>query len=242
VWYEAVWYEAGVSDLLDAMPYLRADLTALADTERAAQMSAYLQNRFSCFGVSTVDRRRIARPLLHAASASSSHELLGFAAACWDQPEREFQYIGSDLLRRWSRNLVPEDLPTIEIFVRSKSWWDTVDQLAAWVVGPLVAETPDLALVMDRWISDENIWIARTALLHQLSFKEHTDVTRLFAYAEQRAADREFFLRKAIGWALRQYARTDAKAVRAFVARNEASLSGLTKREALKHLGESAAE
>ena len=100
----------------------------------------------------------------------------------------------------------------------------------------MVTTHPELAEEMDLWVESEDMWIARTAILHQLMFKDRTDTNRLFAYCEMRMADNEFFIRKAIGWALRHYARTDPDAVRAFVNRNEQDLSGLSKREALKHL------
>jgi 3-methyladenine DNA glycosylase AlkD len=98
-----------------------------------------------------------------------------------------------------------------------------------------------LADEMDRWIDDADIWVARTAILHQLSYKSATDGDRLFAYARSRAGDTEFFIRKALGWALRQYAREEPDRVRAFVAANRSHLSGLTVREALKHIGDTAA-
>ena len=90
--------------------------------------------------------------------------------------------------------------------------------------------------VMDQWINSENIWVARTAILHQLFYKADADPDRLFEYCIRRAGDKEFFIRKALGWALRQYSRVDPEGVRAFVAENEAELSGLTKREALKYV------
>jgi 3-methyladenine DNA glycosylase AlkD len=104
------------------------------------------------------------------------------------------------------------------------------------VVGPLVSRYPDLALTMDDWIASDNIWLARTAIIHQERFKDRTDVERLFSYCLLRAADRDFFIRKAIGWALREYSKTDADAVRRFVADHGSELSPLSQREALKWL------
>lgn len=100
-------------------------------------------------------------------------------------------------------------------------------------VGPLVRANPLLRKTMDDWISSENFWLARTAILHQLHYKKETDADRLFSYCLRRAADTEFFIRKAIGWALREYSKTDAQAVRQFV-RNHPELSGLSTREAMK--------
>ena len=127
-------------------------------------------------------------------------------------------------------------LADVEPLITSKSWWDTVDSLAGHTVGVLVAQHPELASTMDEWISSEDIWLARTAILHQLGYKAKTDRDRLFAYCLRRAADREFFIRKAIGWALREYSKTDAKAVHAFVRTNAGTLSSLSSKEALKWL------
>ncbi len=135
----------------------------------------------------------------------------------------------------------PAFLPVAEHMIATKSWWDTVDLLAANVVGPLVAATPALRSEMDRWLVSDDLWLARSALLHQLKWKGDTDADWLFAACLTRAGDTEFFLRKAIGWALREYSKTDAAAVRRFVSDHDAELSGLSKREALKWLDRRAA-
>ncbi len=127
-------------------------------------------------------------------------------------------------------------MPRVERLIRTKSWWDTVDVLAGHVVGPLVARNPGLTATIDAWIDDADFWIVRTAILHQLGYGADTDADRLFGYVDRRCSDTEFFIRKACGWALRQYARTDPEAVRAFVLDRGDRLSGLTRREALKHL------
>jgi 3-methyladenine DNA glycosylase AlkD len=111
-----------------------------------------------------------------------------------------------------------------------------VDTLAAHTVGPLVAAHPSLLDTMDDWIDDENLWLIRTAILHQLTYKQHTDAGRLFRYCAAQATHRDFFIRKAIGWALRQYDRTDPTAVRSFVDEHRTELSPLSVREAVRHL------
>ena len=113
--------------------------------------------------------------------------------------------------------MAAEHLDDVGRYITTKSWWDTVDGLAAWTAGPLVAANPELLATMDRWIVSDNICLARTAIIFQLGYKDRTDADRLFRYAAARAEDTEFFIRKAIGWALRQYAREDADAGRAFV-------------------------
>jgi 3-methyladenine DNA glycosylase AlkD len=111
-----------------------------------------------------------------------------------------------------------------------------VDTLAAHTVGPLVAAHPVLVATMDAWVTDENMWLARTAILHQLRYKERTDADRLFRYCTLQAGHRDFFIRKAIGWALRDYARTNPDAVRRYVDEHRSILAPLSIREASKHL------
>ncbi len=224
-----------MSDLLDQALELRTLLTAASDPNAAKQMAAYLKDQFEFFGVKTPQRRAIQKPLLTIARASEARDVVAFADWCWHQPEREFQYVGCDLLRATNKRLPLDAFDTIESFLVRKSWWDTVDTLAVHTVGAMVTAYPGLVDQMDDWIDSDNVWLARTAIIHQLMYKDKTDVDRLFWYCEARKGDTEFFIRKAIGWALRQYARTDPGAVRTFVAAND-DLSGLSKREALKHL------
>jgi 3-methyladenine DNA glycosylase AlkD len=161
-------------------------------------------------------------------------ELAAVARALWREPEREFQHTGCDYVRAHIGVAGPSFLDeVIHELVTTKSWWDTVDALAAHAAGPLVRDHPELVLVMDRWIESDDFWVARTALLHQLTYKRHTDEDRLFRYCRRRAADREFFIRKAIGWALRSYAAVAPDAVAAFV-RATPDLSPLSVREATK--------
>ncbi len=217
------------------IPELRAALAEVGDPERAAQMAGYMKDRFEFFGVASPARRATQKPILTAAKGADQQDLLAFAEACWAEPKREFHYVAADVLRKHNVALSATALARVQALITTNSWWDTVDSLAAWTVGPLVLRHPQLTGAMDKWISDKNIWLARTAIIHQLSYKDQTDPDRLFAYAVQRAEDTEFFIRKALGWALRQYARVDPEAVAEFVAANP-QLSGLTKREALKHL------
>jgi len=205
------------------------------DEARAGPMADYLRHQFAFIGLGSQARRTVDRAVLAGRSAPTEADLRELALRCWAQPEREYQYFAVEYLRRWVPKLpASEDfLGTAEALIRSKSWWDTVDELAAHVVGPLVLLHPTLVLTMDDWIDSPDLWIARTAILHQLAYKDRTDADRLFAYCLRRASERDFFIRKAIGWALRQYSRVDEEAVRGFVAANSGSLSPLSCREAL---------
>lgn len=216
---------------------LQAELEAVAVAADAEPMRAYMKDRFAFLGVKTPARRDVSRSFVAAGGDVDPSELPEIAARLWEYDYREYQQIGCDLLKRWRRRLEPDAIGTLEQLITTKSWWDTVDVLAAHVVGTLVSRHDELLDVMDDWICDNDLWLVRSAILHQLFYKDSTDTDRLFGYAERQMGHDDFFIRKAIGWALRQYARTDASAVITFVAEHENALSGLTKREALKHIG-----
>ncbi len=218
------------------MAALRRRLEAASAPDRAELMSAYLRNQFPFLGIGAKDRRAATRPTLVAAKTASTDELIAFAAACWEEPEREFAYVACDVLRTQAPRLEPRHLDAVRSLLTARSWWDTIDPLATRTVGTMVRTNPELVGTMDHWVHSDNFWLARTAILHQLLYGEATDAHRLFSYAQARAGDDEFFVRKAIGWSLRQYARIDPQAVRTFVSAHDAALSSLTKREALKHL------
>lgn len=207
-----------------------------ADEDVAAGMSAYMRDQFEFHGIKARQRRALDRTVTsRGPSRPAHHYLVNVARDCWERPQREFQYFAVDYLRGHPRRLDPPFVELAREFVTTKSWWDTVDALAGGVIGPFLAFHGRMD-VMDGWIRDDDIWVVRSALLCQLTFKEDTDVERLFTYCLLRAGDTDFFVRKAIGWALRQYARTDPVAVRRFVVANEAVLSPMSRREALKHL------
>jgi 3-methyladenine DNA glycosylase AlkD len=168
--------------------------------------------------------------------APTEAQLRTVAVACWALPEREYQYFACDWLQRHVRVCGPGILGTARALITTKSWWDTVDPLATRFVGALVTAHPQLRTDMDRWSADENMWVVRTAILHHLHHGAATDTDRLFGYCARQAEHPDFFVRKAIGWALRQYARTDPAAVRNFVAGHRDRLSPLSVREAMKHL------
>lgn len=215
---------------------LTAAYRPAADPERAAQTTAYLRGVAPFLGIPAPRRRELSRAVLYGTSRPAEADCAAIALRCWRLPEREYHYFAVDFLRRHVRRCSSGFLPVVRHLVVTTSWWDTVDTLAAHVVGGLVAADPELAAAMDEWIEDDDLWIARTALLHQLRFKDATDTGRLFGYCLRRADHRDFFIRKAVGWCLREYAKTGPAAVRAFVDGHRAELSPLSVREALKHL------
>ena len=207
-----------------------------ADPVRAAGAAAYMRGQFPFLGLTAPQMTQLNRSVLAHLPKPAEPDLIAVAAACWARPEREYQYFACAYLRRHAEAGSAALLATAGELVTTKSWWDTVDTLAAHTVGPLVASHPAFVATMDAWVDDENLWLVRTAILHQLRYKERTDATRLFRYCARQAAHRDFFVRKAIGWALREYARTDPAAVRSFVDGHRATLAPLSVREATRHL------
>ncbi len=199
-------------------------LSAAGDPERARQMAAYLRGQFPFYGVTSTERRQLTRPILKAHAQADLREL-------WAHPQREVHYCACE-----HAEMHGASLPTLESLITTKSWWDTVDTLASHSVGKLVLKHPELHETMDAWSQADNMWLRRTSLIYQLSYKNQTDEARLFRNVERLAHEQEFFIRKAIGWALRQYARVAPEAVSDFLRKNKHQLSGLSWREATKHL------
>ncbi|MFI8520158.1 DNA alkylation repair protein [Streptomyces sp. NPDC085481] len=209
---------------------------AAGDPFRAQEMVAYMKGVAPFLGLRTPERRTLSRTVLDGTPAPDEADCTAIALRCFALPEREYHYFAVDYLRRHVKRCSSAFLPVARTLVTTVSWWDTVDHLAAHVVGGLVAADPALAARMDEWIADDDLWPARTALLHQLRFKAATDTGRLFSYCLLRSGHPDFFIRKAIGWSLREYARTDPDEVRAFVTAHTSRLSPLSVREALKNL------
>lgn len=151
----------------------------------------------------------------------------------WLQPQRELQMVAVDLLIKYKNQLPPSFLADLEWLITTKSWWDTVDMLASHVTAALYhhAETQDY---LSHWRQSDNIWLRRSAILYQLKFKQHTDEKWLFGILKENQSDNEFFIQKAIGWALREYSKTNPDAVISFI--NQQGIQGLAKREGLKWL------
>jgi 3-methyladenine DNA glycosylase AlkD len=214
-----------------------AAFVPLADTERATAMKAYLLNQFEFLGLPAPVRRQAVRAL--GKVVWTRETLLRTSAQLWQKPEREYRYTAVDLLRQLSRLLQVQDLPTLRDLLQRESWWETVDGLSA-VISEVLHRAcqaeAHAADVMDEWVCHPDFWVRRSAMLHQLGWRLDTHEQRLFGYALQLAHEKEFFIRKAIGWALRDYARWQPQAVTDFVVQHRTQLSPLTVREATKHL------
>ncbi|MFM7774338.1 MAG: DNA alkylation repair protein [Candidatus Kapaibacterium sp.] len=205
------------------------------DAERAVAMSAYMRNRFAFYGIASVPRAQILKSVCEEAGFPSPDEARSIVRLLWELPERELQYAAVDIMLRLKRHFTTDDVPLLEDLITAKSWWDTVDSLAPRIAGPVFAADPaNMTPVIRRWIHHPDFWLNRSAIILQLGYKDRTDTDLLTHAIRPHLGSREFFLRKAICWALRQYSYTDARWVTEFVASHD--LSPLSEREALKAL------
>lgn len=205
---------------------------ANADSKRAIDMARYMKNRFEFFGIPSPLRKSIEREFVKKEGKPTLNELPAIIQLAYQKPQREFQYFINELTEKYVKEFPQDFIETAQFMIVTKSWWDTVDAIAADIAGTLVLNYPVLVKRMDEWIESDNMWLQRTAILHQLRYKKQTDEKRLFDYCLKHASQKEFFIRKAIGWALREYSKTNPVAVKKFV--NETPLTNFSKNEALK--------
>ncbi|MFC7686441.1 DNA alkylation repair protein [Ureibacillus sp. GCM10028918] len=205
------------------------------DLDYASWSKNYMRNQFEFIGIRTPIRRKLTKQFFKEFGVPAKENLPDVILRLWELPEREYQKAALDILEREKKTFTPEDMPWLSSLLTNKSWWDTVDVLAPHIMGHLFKTYPELlSQYADKWIIDENFWLQRTALLYQLGFKNTTDEERLFQYILLRADSEEFFVQKAIGWVLRQYAKINPTKVKEFVTSSQ--LKPLSKREALKNL------
>ena len=209
-------------------------LLALRDEARAPQMSAYMRNQFPFLGISTGPRKAAYKKFLATAKKDKNVDF-DFVDLCFERDEREFQYAGIDYLLAIQNLLSPEDLPKLKQYIQTKSWWDTVDGLDG-VVGSIVQRYPECKPILLEWSVEDNIWLRRVAIDHQLGFKEKTDTSLLAEIIKNNLNQKEFFINKAIGWSLRDFSKTNPDWVRAFLSAHEDGLSNLSIREGSKYV------
>ena len=223
--------------LVDAV---RAALAARADAQRAADQQRYMKSVMPYRGLTAAVLRTALRDVFAAQPLTDRATWAATVRALWDEATfREERYAAIALVRRpahrtWATRRAV--VPLLRHMIVTGAWWDYVDELATRCVGPVLAAHPQESTLMRHWAVDENLWLRRTAILVQLHFAADTDRRLLIDCIEPNLADREFFIRKAIGWALRQVARTDPAWVTAVATDWGDQLSPLSRREALKHV------
>jgi 3-methyladenine DNA glycosylase AlkD len=215
-----------------------AELRRAADPARAPQMQAYMKSSMPYLGVPLPVTRRIARSAAASNPPADVPDLLASATALWRGAKyREERYAAAELTGLAMAAGRLEMLPLYREMIVTGAWWDHVDGISERIGGLLLAHRPVIEPVIRQWSTDPDSWLRRSSIISQLALKQRTDVVLLTDVIEPNLADREFFIRKAIGWALRQYARVDPDWVRAFVDGHAAAMSPLSRREAMKHLG-----
>lgn len=204
--------------------------------ERAKQQAAYMKHKFSYFGLTSPQRRKLQKPFLAKQFLPSKEIAFQICKELWLQPQREFHYFSQELVSKYQNQIEKKDLKLFEWMITHNSWWDTIDFIAPTLVGNYFLKFPEMRqIVLDKWLHSNNIWLQRSCLLFQLKYKSNTDTYFLKYCIENLIGSKEFFINKAIGWILRQYSRTDANWVIDFVNEHP-NLANLSKKEALRLL------
>lgn len=207
-----------------------------ADPIQAEPMKKYMRDQFEYLGIKSPQFKVLMKDFLAANGMPPVRDLDVILRDLWALPQREFQYAAVGLLGRSEKELPASFTKTIEYLLVTKSWWDTVDTISGGTLGVHFRRFPDVrAKYLAKWRTSDNFWLRRACILFQLNYKKETDFDLLCEIICENLDSKEFFINKAIGWSLRQYARIDPKAVKRFV--KATSLHPLSRREALKHIG-----
>ncbi|MBI1270652.1 DNA alkylation repair protein [bacterium] len=220
-----------------AKKLVRRELRAVSDSKKAVEMAQYMKSAMPFYGVQKPDRIPIFRQLSRDYAPTCQSEYIKIVETLWEGDHREERYLAIDYAQKFVRFADCASLPLFEHMIRTGAWWDFIDPIASALVGSVLqSERQSVAAVLNKWIEDEDLWIRRTAILSQLKHKKATDRTMLFEFCLKTMHEREFFIRKAIGWALREYSYSEPEAVKEFLLANKSELSPLSFREGAKHL------
>lgn len=215
---------------------LENTFAANTKAENALPMAKYMKDLFPFYGIKTDERRAILKSVCKKHQAEIDSNARTIAWELFLKKERELQYCGIEIIMKsLKNNYIIEDIVWIEKLLITNSWWDSVDTISKYILGSYLKQFPtEIATVVQRFSNAENIWLNRSVILFQLGYKSTTDFHLLQSLCLNHSNSNEFFIRKAIGWALREYAKTDPDAVRKFVL--ESNLKPLSKKEALKNI------
>lgn len=207
-----------------------------ADPLKAAPMKKYMRDQFEYLGIKSPQMTKLHKEFIAERGLPPLTELDEIVRDLWGLPQREFQYLALGLIGGFEKKVDEDFITTLEYLITTKSWWDTVDTIAGHPVGTMFKRFPAVKKTyLKKWRKSENFWLRRTTLLFQLGYKEDTDFELLCDLVRENLGSDEFFINKAIGWALRQYAHTNPEPVRKFVKATK-ELSPLSRREALKNI------
>lgn len=210
------------------------DIENSRDSEQAVQMSAYMRDQFPFLGIHTPQRKALCQEYFKIAKKEKQVDWV-FINSCWEQSYREFQYVAVDYLVLMQKYLTPMDVPKLKELLVAKSWWDTIDGLDK-VVGSIAWVYPEVNDILLEWSTDENFWLRRVAIDHQILRKDKTNTELMEKIILNNLGQSEFFINKAIGWSLRAYSKTNPDWVRGFIKRYRDRLAPLSIKEAGKYL------
>jgi len=197
---------------------------------KAIPMKHYMRDQFEYVGIQTPLRRKISKPFLKKDKLPLISELESIIREFWMLEGREFQYFAQELAMKYIKVIPKDFISTYEFMIVNKSWWDTIDIIAKKLIGPYMIRFPEeRELLLEKWLSSQNIWLQRTCLLFQLGYKENTDAGRLFQIIERLKSIDEFFIQKAIGWALREYSKVNPAVVCDYISSTELSKLAFTE-------------
>jgi len=220
----------------DYIHQIAQTLSAEADPATASQMKRYMRNKFEFLGIKAPKLRSLSKPLLAKEQLPPENQVPDITTELWQLPQREYQYFAIELLKKHLKNTPEEWIGLYEKLIIQKSWWDTVDGLAAWLVGNYFRLYPgQIKPYTKNWMDSENIWLQRTCLIFQLKYKDKTDFELMKSFIIPLQNSNEFFIKKAIGWALREYSKTNPEAVSEFAERHP--ISKLSYNEATRLIG-----
>ena len=218
-----------------ALEQLREVFAQNAHPEKALGMAKYMKNLFPFVGISSPERKNMVVELRKDFKPKNAQELKNWVSLLWEMPEREYQYVGMDYLQKDVNLLEIEDIAYFEFLITTKSWWDSIDLISGNYLGKFLIKYPEIfEETVVRFSKSENMWLNRAAIICQLSYRERTNTDLLERAIVPHLESKEFLHQKAIGWALRQYGKTNPQWVKDFVASH--TLKPLSRREALRLL------
>ncbi|UAA37684.1 DNA alkylation repair protein [Paraneptunicella aestuarii] len=223
-------------DLHPFVKLVKARLEQSADPGKAVQMQAYMKTSQPFYGVQAAERKKQISEIKKQHPLSSFDEYQTIILQLWQSPHREEMYQALEVAERFRQFRTPEAMPLYEYLIETANNWDTLDWIATKLVGDLVLKHPELESFLITWREHSSFWVRRAALLAQLKHKKDTNLQLLADSITALMHEKEFFIQKAIGWVLRELAKTNPDWVSMFVNQHEAQLSGLSKREALKYV------
>lgn len=221
---------------MDFINALKASFINHSSSENKLAMEAYMKHKFEFYGIKSPDRKSIQKEIIRNHKNEVSEKCRIIVKKLYKLPQREFHYCGIEIMDKFlKKNYRQTDIVLIECLLTTHSHWDTVDFTAKHILGNYLLDHPgNTEGVINAFSNSDQMWLNRSAILFQLGYKEKTNADILFRECKKHSGCKEFFIKKAIGWSLREYAKVNPESVIKFVNNN--ALSNLSRKEALKHL------